>query len=71
MTLKEKFEEVFIENWLMDYAIECEKITEEFAIEFAKWLRYNNVETDYGWQNHGKQYSDTEIVKLFKEEKGL
>lgn len=44
---------------------------DEFAIEFAEWLRYNNVETDYGWQNGGKHYSDTEIVKLFKEEKGL
>lgn len=43
---------------------------DDYAIEFAKWLRYNCVETDYGWQNHGKQYSDTEILKLFKEEKG-
>jgi hypothetical protein len=38
MTLREKFDEIFIENWLVDYAEECEKITDEFAIGFAEWV---------------------------------
>lgn len=81
MTIKEKFlpfvdwndlqEDYVNRDWAIRNAERCEQIADEFAIEFAEWLRYNCVETDYGWQNHGKQYSDTEILKLFKEEKGL
>jgi hypothetical protein len=41
MTLKEKFDEVFIENWLVDYAEECEKVTNDFAIGFAEWIVKN------------------------------
>ena len=77
MTLKEKladailvplYNQGFYIDW--DKVDKCEKIADDYAIEFAKWLRYNCVETDYGWQNHGKQYSDEEILKLFKKEKG-
>ena len=83
MTLKEKFlpkmycylgsgmlTNTYDENVALQNAKECEQIADDYAIEFAEWLRYNCVETDYGWQNHGKQYSDTEILKLFKEERG-
>jgi hypothetical protein len=41
MTLKEKFDEVFIENWLVDYAEECEKVTNDFALGFAEWIVKN------------------------------
>jgi len=41
MTLKEKFDEVFIENWLVDYAEECEKVTNDFAIGFTEWIVKN------------------------------
>ena len=82
MTLKEKFDSISCKDCDMPYCdIKCtmlsdwelnklEQIADDYAIEFAKWLRYNCVETDYGWQNHGKQYSDEEILKLFKKEKG-
>lgn len=76
MTLKEKFINT-LHNWIeKDYNREhvaklLEIDSDDYAIEFAEWLRYNCVESDYGWQNYGKYYSDKEIVKLFKEEKGL
>jgi hypothetical protein len=62
MTLKEKFEEVFIENWLSDYAIECEKIADDYAIEFAHWCE---------WQD-GKAFETfQELLEIYKKEKGL
>lgn len=74
MTIREKFNSLVLEEFggMQEPTLtECEKIADDYAIEFAEWLRYNCVETDYGWQNHGKYYSDTEILKLFKKEKGL
>ena len=67
MKLKEKFEEVFIENWLSDYAIECEKITEKFAINFANWYEFTLRESD----NLNERFTPKELIEMFKKEKGL
>lgn len=70
MKLKEKYLEVvkipFPDKgymYDMNIAEECEKIADEFAIEFAKYVLINN----------GKyKYIDLEkMLKLFKKEKGL
>jgi hypothetical protein len=67
MTLKEKFEEVFIKNWLSDYAIECEKIAEKFAINFANWYEFTLRESD----NLNQRFTPKELIEMFKKEKGL
>jgi hypothetical protein len=66
MTLKEKFDEVFIENWLSDYAIECEQVAEDFAIEFADWIRVCKLKgRPYDFEN------TKELLEIYKYEKGL
>lgn len=37
MTLKEKFKEILTAFWISNWEDECEKVTDEFAIEFAEW----------------------------------
>lgn len=71
MTLKEKFEEVFIENSLMYYSTECEKIADDYAIEFGKWL--NNQVIDSGGRHHNLLgvTKVTQLLPIFKKEKGL
>jgi len=61
MTLKEKFEKIFIEEFTSDWEKECEKIADEFAIGFAEWLlkKYNGVK------------SVKELLEIYKKEKGL
>ena len=39
MTLKEKFKEILTAFWINDWEDECEKVADEFAIEFAEWLK--------------------------------
>jgi hypothetical protein len=66
MTLKENFDEVFIENWLSDYATECEKITDDFAIGFADWIRVCKLKgRPYDFENI------KELLTIYKEEKDL
>jgi hypothetical protein len=74
MTLREKFDEIFIENWLVDYAEECEKITDQFAIGFAVWLSmWCELGRDRdGWYIHGgKWYTSKELLEIYKKEKDL
>jgi hypothetical protein len=79
MTLREKFDEVFIENWLADYAEECEKITDEFAIGFSLWKEANVVQDDNDmYYNESRiQVSRNnpvdihQLLKIYKKEKGL
>ena len=60
MTVREKFKEVFIENWLYDNAIKCEKIADDYAIEFAEWLK-----------DKPRSQFNRESLEQFKKEKGL
>lgn len=64
MTLKEKLKDRMYYNYNhLEVAEECEKITDEFAIDFVKYVLISN----------GKyKYVDLELMlKLFKKEKGL
>jgi hypothetical protein len=61
MTLKQKFEKANNTFWLRNEA-ELVKIADDYAIEFAEWCLDNNQII----QNDGK-----ELLKIFKEEKGL
>jgi hypothetical protein len=63
MTLREKFDEIFIENWLVDYAEECEKITDEFAVGFAEWFIQH--------KDFNKSKTTNELLEIYKKEKGL
>jgi hypothetical protein len=67
MTLKEKFDQVFIENWLVDYAEECEVIAEEFAINFANWYEFMLRQND----SLNERFTPKELIQMFKKEKGL
>jgi hypothetical protein len=64
MTLKEKFDEVFIENWLVDYAEECEKVTDDFAIGFTEWRLTTFIK-------NVEQYTTKELLEIYKKERGL
>lgn len=67
MTLKEKFQNIDDEGktWNQIYDLQ-EKIADEYAIEFALWVR-NNVKILTRIPN----YTDKEVLELFKKQKGL
>ena len=66
MTLKEKFEEILIAFWTSEWEDECEKVADEFAIEFAEWLLIiYNEDIIYD------AYSKKELLEIYKDEKGL
>jgi hypothetical protein len=64
MTLKEKFKEILTAFWINDWEDECEKVADEFAIEFAIWL----VERVAGEKGLVLQEG---VLERFKKEKGL
>ena len=67
MTLREKFKEFTKqESWEKENynAIECEKIADDYAIEFAEWV----VSRAYG--EDGLKLKD-DVLQKFKKEKGL
>ena len=73
MTLKEKFEQWFIndeedehyEGMVDLVSIEHEKIAEDFAIGFAEWLlRFDNLKNE-------SKYIIEQLLKIYKEETGL
>jgi hypothetical protein len=69
MTLKEMFEEYtwqICEDYENDYkqAKECEKIADDYAIEFANWV----IDTD---DKPVGQFTIKELLEIFKKEKGL
>lgn len=66
MTLKEKFEKALINNWLYDNAIKCEKIADDYAIEFAEWYEFMVREND----NLNERFISKELIEMFKKEKG-
>ena len=62
MTLKEKFEQV-----KSPVAIQLEKIADDYAIEFAEWLR-----TDWTCDERWSKITDSkELLEIFKKERGL
>lgn len=57
-------------------AVQCEKITNEFAIGFGKWLVSNCYSEDgiYWWlikTNGDIRKSTEELLEIYKKEKGL
>ena len=73
MTLKDKFRplvwfnsgsfNVHQNKQKDENSIKCEKIADEFAIEFAEWLTYNRE------NNYTKPIK--ELLEIYKKEKGL
>lgn len=69
MTLKEKFEAELVFSLSRELHNEkCEKIADDYAIDFYNWMRKNdtpeNAEKWFG-------YSDQDMLNEFKKEKGL
>lgn len=83
MTLKEKlFNIVFDNAWTYKHENtipELEKITEEFAIEFAEWCDDNYFKNGKGSSNWSesldwdddKKLTTKQLLEIFKKEKGL
>ena len=66
MTLKEKFEEILIAFWTNEWESECEKVTDEFAIGFADWIRVCKLKSrPYDFDNIER------LLIIYKEEKRL
>ena len=81
MTLKDKFKpkvSINTDGEAGRYAKECEKIADDYAIEFAEWCDNNyfrmgntniwSESTD--WENNTK-LTTKELLEIFKKEKGL
>jgi hypothetical protein len=77
MTLKEKFTTMVLDKDIADWEKECEKITDDYAIEFAKFsINYNYHQQPHNcWIEHGKmpyeKLSSKELLEIFKKKKGL
>ena len=81
MKLKEKFERYVLEkdffgdNVQEKYTIGCEKIADNYAIDFAEWL--NTLEAKYLIEDLkiigelNKNPKTKELLEIFKKEKGL
>ena len=66
MTLKKKFEEILTAFWISNWEDECEKIADEFAIDFADWIRVCKLkQRPYDFDNIER------LLIIYKEEKGL
>ena len=69
-TLKEKlFNAIFDNAWEFkteNVVPECEKIADEFAINFAKWYEFTLRESD----NLNERFTPKQLLEIFKKEKG-
>jgi hypothetical protein len=66
MTLKEKFKEILTAFWIDNWEDESIKIADEFAIEFADWIRVCKMKRrPYDFENI------EELLTIYKEEKDL
>ena len=66
MTLKEKFKtkvSINTDGEAGRYAKECEKIADDYAIEFASWIQFHSEL----WI----RYNRRELLQIFKKENGL
>ena len=79
MTLNDKYCDLIDNGYVYDnqlHADRCEKIADEFAIEFGQWM-VSGVEfmddTERGrvYYFKNKLYTTKELLKIFKKEKGL
>lgn len=75
MTLKEKFKKIDIKlsknhsTKIVDVeAIQCVKIADEFAIEFAEW--YLNLSKSDDWEKFDNN-TNKQLLEIFKIEKRL
>jgi hypothetical protein len=70
MTLKEKFKQWLDTNPNIIFRdTQCEKIADDYAIEFAEWMA-----KEYWLNSSGKYLKCTktkELLEIFKKEKGL
>lgn len=86
MKLKEKFDVISCKHCDMPFCdSKCtmlsdlelnklEQIAEEFAINFAEWLRINYYDNGELWiecNNDKNSYSSKDLLQEFKKEKGL
>jgi hypothetical protein len=85
MTLKEKFEELIKipfddEGFFcdMDKVENCEKIADDYAIEFAEWsVKYRDKNKNvngnilHSFSKYDETYLTKELLEIFKKEKGL
>jgi hypothetical protein len=76
MTLKEKFNGLVPKEFggmQEPLLTDCEKIADDYAIEFAEWLGVNNYKKySNGWANmFTKATLEKELLEIFKKEKGL
>ena len=67
MTLKETFRKLNLSTWInFDDAIKCEELADEYAIEFADWIRVCKL------KGRGYDFDNIEeLLTIYKEEKGL
>jgi hypothetical protein len=66
MTLKEKFSLVLMEFWKSDWEGQCEQVADEFAIEFADWVRVCKLkQRPYDFDDVKK------LLEIYKDEKNL
>ncbi len=78
MTLKEKFKSLNTNfgrdaKYYHHNLIKCEKIADDYAIEFSIWMGKNAIyyQELSIWNKKFKEYSDKELLEIFKKEKGL
>ena len=77
MTLKEKFTDKILsflsDNMKEQNAIECEKIADEFAIGFVKFINetdsFHHGEDAFHFD--GEWHTHEEFLEIYKKEKGL
>lgn len=82
MKLKEKFERYVLEkdffgdNVQEKYTIGCEKIADDYAIDFVCWLMDNcklistEEEENVLWRYESEDYIIDTLLEIFKKEKG-
>lgn len=69
-TIKEKYKEI-VSGWnderTENVSKRCEEIADDYAIEFAEWLSFNDLFYSIQFGNN----STKELLEIFKKEKGL
>lgn len=63
MTLRDKFSTMVLDKDIAEWEKECEKIADDFAIEFAAWIQFHSEL----WI----RYNRKELLQIFKKEHGL
>ena len=72
MKLKEKFSELLpLYNVNNNKSIQCEKIADDYAIEFGNWLNNQVITVSGRHHNLLGTTKVTQLLPIFKKEKGL